>query len=628
MAYGSISGITKDWSQNEINDASQGGMFFKSAPSQAPYNPTPPPSYSTPTPLTSYSTTSFLNSPSSYNNVSSGGGSSYMPPANTPPAGGNFGGDMKTYSGGGGGGGGSSYVPPPSYYSGGGYTAPQKTAEQIESERQQAELGKKNQQIAELTKQMQSLFPAKIEAPVYNNRFSDAEFNAKIAKWQNAIDGYNAVYDPSNDPTFQTAVSSAEKAIIRSFARRGMSYSNAAKGAIAQKNAELAGQFQDREQLRRKENINNLANELGVLTGIEKEDYNKYRDKVGDVNTQNTTNFANFSDIFTKATGLQKDQFNQDILESGVTGTYKGQTTPAQKENERKAIAEQTKTTEDNERQNFGTVLTPQIREQIKQFENMPQMWRDEVNKYYNKDLGAEINRRAAEFPDDPLIPWLKIARTNKIARDPELLSLYGNEIGLGNSSTAFNAQAFQANKFKNISSEAQAMSDQILAQTKNERERAEINRIYNEIANLSYDAAKRKIEVANLPDELKLKLDELNWKIEESKARVDNIKEQTNTEIVQQGKISADTARTQQLTSEGGSGGSSGGKVTTQQKNESFSQDYNDLKNLSVAGAVNSLENDAESYIAYYGYDGYKKLWNAVLESAIDKGQGGVSKK
>lgn len=51
---------------------------------------------------------------------------------------------------------------------------------------------------------------------------------------------------------------------------------------------------------------------------------------------------------------------------------------------------------------------------------------------------------------------------------------------------------------------------------------------------------------------------------------------------------------------------------------NKSFGEDYSSIKSLSVEDAYKELTTGAQDYISAYGYDGYKKLYNSVLEAAI----------
>jgi len=58
--------------------------------------------------------------------------------------------------------------------------------------------------------------------------------------------------------------------------------------------------------------------------------------------------------------------------------------------------------------------------------------------------------------------------------------------------------------------------------------------------------------------------------------------------------------------------------KLTKEDLNGSFGEDYGAIKNLSYADAYNELKNGAKDYIAQYGYDGYKKLYNSVLNDVF----------
>jgi hypothetical protein len=67
-----------------------------------------------------------------------------------------------------------------------------------------------------------------------------------------------------------------------------------------------------------------------------------------------------------------------------------------------------------------------------------------------------------------------------------------------------------------------------------------------------------------------------------------------------------------------GGSKSKSGKAPTAAEKNASFADDYTTLKGQPVAAVKKELNDNAGSYIEYYGLTGYKSLWNAVLEDAF----------
>jgi hypothetical protein len=306
-----------------------------------------------------------------------------------------------------------------------------------------------------------------------------------------------------------------------------MAYSNTAKGAIAQKTAELGGQFQANEMARRQQNINNLAKELGIMTDFEKTNYDQYRNTLSDVNNQNAVNFNQFSDLFSKATGLQNTQFNQNIVESGVTGTYSAQKTSAQKEIDRKATNEQTKILEDKELGAYGTILTPQVRSQLDMLNNLPPAFKMTDLTKYSNDYAAEINRRAMEFPNDPIIPYLVAARTQKILSNPILLQQYGKDIGLANANIASNAINYQAKQFETYinsikaqyaATSEKAKLDEILAKTL--QAQYEAMKGQYSYAKSAWDAAKAQIETLALPEQIK---SELNLRLEQIKSQQAN---------------------------------------------------------------------------------------------------------
>lgn len=55
---------------------------------------------------------------------------------------------------------------------------------------------------------------------------------------------------------------------------------------------------------------------------------------------------------------------------------------------------------------------------------------------------------------------------------------------------------------------------------------------------------------------------------------------------------------------------------------NQSFGEDYQELKNMSVSDASRNMSANADAFISSYGYEGFKDLWNSVMSDAIRQGQ------
>lgn len=396
-----------------------------------------------------------------------------------------------------GGGGGSSYVPP----------GP--TAAELEEQRKKKEADNNYSNMLAMLENLKKIAPVQVTPPSYNPFISNSEMMGKMGLLQSAMDKYNAPYSLDSDQQYQTAVQSMEKNLTKQFAKRGMAYSNSAKGAIAQKTAELGNQFQQQEMLRRQQNIQNLAQQLGVLTNFEKTNYDQWRNTVNDTNQANTVNYNNFSDLLGKALGMQNQTFNQDVTKAGLTGQFQGQPTAEQQQQQNK-----------NEMTTYGTMLTPQIRQQLQLLDKLPPgIKMTDVTKYYN-DYAAEINRRAKEFPDDPMIPYLMAARTQKILSTPELMQQYGKEIGLANPQIAQNALKYQQAQSNLTLDNLKIYAEKIKAEYLPVTEKAKLDEAIANAEKGKWEAAKAKIEAINAPEEVKL---DLKYKLEQIKSQQAN---------------------------------------------------------------------------------------------------------
>lgn len=514
MPIGSIGGYTKNWSSQEINDARQAGQFFQASPQPQVQTPAPTTSFYNPvkttTPTTAPTSQSFFNS-----TPSSGSSGFYNPSnvtypttapsaqsffGNTSGGGGNSGGYVfnPPYSGGGGGGGSSSPSIP---------TGP--SASELEAQRKAQEAQTNYDKLLKLVETFKSKAPVEITPPTYNPFISNSEMAGKLGVLQSAMDSFNSPYNLDNDQQYQTAVAAMEKNLTKQFAKRGMAYSNSAKAAIAQKAAELGGQFQQQEMVRRQQNINNLAQQLGVMANFEKNNYNQYRDTVADVNSKNTLNFNNWNDLLGKAFEVQKQGFSDNVTKSGITGEFEGNKTEEQKRYDRNL-----------EIATYGTELNPQVRTQLDMLKNLPSGIKMGDLTKYSQDYALEINRRAKEFPNDPLIPYLLAARTQKILSTPALLQQYGQDIGLSNPLIATNAQAFSSNALKANTEMFKAYAEQIKAQYLAATEKVKLDEAIANAEKGKWDAAKAKIEAINAPEQVKA---DLMYKLEQIESQKAN---------------------------------------------------------------------------------------------------------
>jgi hypothetical protein len=391
----------------------------------------------------------------------------------------------------------------------------------------------------------------------YNSKYNDERTN-QFTSLMKAISSFNESYDVNADPAYQIAVDNMTKQMVRQFAKRGMAYSDSAKGAISQKAAELALKFEEKEIQKRRDNINNLGKGLELVSGFETDDYNRYRDMVNDTTNQNNTNYDRNVDLFKGLFDFQKGNYDftqkqdkdfYDMNRNKIEDNKSDIEFTRKQEEWNKQDEEKTKK---DELTLYGTYLTPQIRQQKQTFESMPANVRQQVQQY-SGDYAAEINKRAAQFPDDPLIPYLMAARTAKILSNPTLLAQHGASIGLSNPLIATNAQTYQSTEFKTY-------VEKIKAQFALPQSKADLDKAVSLAEEGKWKAAKAQIEALAAPEQVKaelmLKLEQVETQKSQqsqnyagaaySQAGTALRGEQINTEKAQQGKIYADTAKTQ----------------------------------------------------------------------------------
>lgn len=253
---------------------------------------------------------------------------------------------------------------------------------------------------------------------------------------------------------------------------------------------------------------------------------------------QNQTNNQNYIQAYGLGQTGANTQFTQNVTEAGLTGQYKGQPTVTEQDRIRNQEIAQ-----------YGTPLTPEIKQQLAVFQQMPQQYRAIVDMpQISADYAAEINRRAAVNPQDPLIPYLLAARTAKILSNPRLMQQYGSTIGLSSPAIAMMAQKYQADQIA-------LYIDQLKAQYALPQYQAELEKVKAEALRAGAEAAYKTLEAANLPLKLKMELAGELAKISlteaqtgaqqanaaESYANVNLRGEQMNTEKTQQVKYLAD---------------------------------------------------------------------------------------
>jgi len=277
-----------------------------------------------------------------------------------------------------------------------------------------------------------------------------------------AIDRYGAPYDMQNDPIFQNIANFNDSQMLQNANSRGLAMSGETQARTAQARDLLGLQFQESEQARRQQDINNRQGQVNQLVGmnqtnynrsrdtfndamgIEQNMYNRSRDAVGDQRYQDQLDYSRQQDR--RQQELQTYGFELNDTSRGLMDTFTNMN-PQERQNIQQYDSNYA------ERMNQLDVNSPEYQQlnaarfnKIMQgFASDPQtmakylmndyglnpmqvstMARNQgidnlniekstIGQYYS-DFQQEINNRMAKNPNDPLIPVLKIARNEKIS--------------------------------------------------------------------------------------------------------------------------------------------------------------------------------------------------------------------
>jgi hypothetical protein len=262
--------------------------------------------------------------------------------------------------------------------------------------------------------------------------------------YDRSIEGFRNDYSLENDPNYQAMADYNRRIMLQDAARRGMALSDNTFAQIEQAQALLGRDFMNDEYARRQQDINNRYGQVGLYNnlnnqnynmamqgfntaqGMEQQSYNRGIDMLnreianyGFELTPQTRELMNVAENLTPEQRQMVQQFEGNFAER------MNQLDPSSQEYKMLNAARFNKILSNLARdpQTFGQYLTndyginpavvgdliSQSREQNFQRELQT------LGQYYN-DFQQEINNREAVNPNDPLIPFLKIARNEKIS--------------------------------------------------------------------------------------------------------------------------------------------------------------------------------------------------------------------
>jgi len=155
----------------------------------------------------------------------------------------------------------------------------------------------------------------------------------------------------------------------------------------------------------------------------------------------------------------------------------------------------------------YGTQLSPEMRQHISMYQSMDEQTRRDLDNLYGKDYHAEINRRRNIDPNDPLIPVLEAARANKVLRDPSLFAKYGSQYGFSSSAIAERAANYKTQMETARGIELDNKIREIEVKYGEEIKKSELKLLQQAIEKGDYDNAMLAIKAANYPQMMELDL-------------------------------------------------------------------------------------------------------------------------
>lgn len=332
--------------------------------------------------------------------------------------------------------------------------------------------------------------------------------------------------DIENDPAYQASAKAAANVAKQQMASIGRLYSGATDTRMQQAALAQALPFRQQAYQEYQGQNNLLANQLSTLNSLgqqgiqnQRTDYDYATKSVQNQNVGAESKFDFNAKVEDRNLRLADDQDARDVAE-------------------------------------FGFKLPPQARQAMTVFQSMPSQVRAQVDQYQG-NYAAEINRREAANPSDPLLPYLYAARAAKIVADPSLMAKYGDDLGIASPVITEMAMKYEMQLLKNE-------IDKLAASYANETAKVELAKLYAQLDKAVSDADAaaqtafmKQLEATNLPNKIKQELaigsaeifykysqaNAQNTAAQENIANIGLIEERAKTEKVTQGKIANQAA-------------------------------------------------------------------------------------
>jgi hypothetical protein len=325
-------------------------------------------------------------------------------------------------------------------------------------------------------------------------------YQSQIMDTLSKIQNYQAQpYNPQSDAALKVAQQQAIDKVRQDMARRGRVFDTYAASQEQQVAQGLIPDYYRLGLQQEQQQRSDLYNQLGALQGLEQTGYGRYQDQYG------------------QQRQAEQDYLKEAITRANLTGQFDGTPTVSEQDRQRNIQLQETQRAEQQEIADFGTVLSPQMRQYRQTYLSMPQDIKRQLLPLGQQDGGfaTTINRLLASDPSNPLLPYLQALRANKILSDPEMMAQYGAEYGLQTGAITQMAESEQQQDIVN-------RLEQIKLQTQNQKYVEEITKVQAEVRKIEsekaykdtetikkeYEALQEQLKYKNLPTKLKAELE------------------------------------------------------------------------------------------------------------------------
>lgn len=139
-----------------------------------------------------------------------------------------------------------------------------------------------------------------------------SEINNTTNQLTNAVQGFGQAYDVTKDPVYNALADYQERRMLQLAGRTGSAYDSNTQARIGQANMQLGLQFQQQDQNRQLQNIQNLQGQLNTLTGLEDRAMNREQTLYGMALTPQTRDYMGMMQNVTPEQRQFLDQYKDN----------------------------------------------------------------------------------------------------------------------------------------------------------------------------------------------------------------------------------------------------------------------------------------------------------------------------